>query len=540
MRADCICNTRMRVCTNPLSLWWVCPAKMNTTEAEFEREAVQMLRNIGLKGVEELNFFQTSSTSSKTWKEGLRKPSKPRVRRFRTDDSNPIRRCASPAEESLCRSKVLLASTNSSGSHSLRHERLTHTKSAPEGSNVSPAACLPERSTATVFKVTSTYIPLPVSRPVQMGAPTQTRSTEKHTETKVLSAQKPSLKILSMESTGAKLVTSSLVSSRKEVYSSITPKPLLPLNVYDRLEKYQDCSHSSFEPPDKETKGSGSPSSLSDLSSPNAADCAQGSTTVIMVHPDNDNESLRNRILSDSPDPATVVIASNPMHTLSTLMDVVTPASSNDEQTESPYRCTGISVSESPSGNVCTNRVDVIQQMCHGLDLSSNNDHVETKPGYSASGPPLVQSNTGEHDAVVQSNVNEVGLDDQDDYFGYCHKCDEAIVGEETGCLALGKVYHTLCLTCSHCQKPLSGKVFYTVDQTVLCEKDYMKSLQRCHFCNQRIKDKVQSIIHRLCNNFISLSEMLSLPLGCHGYLLKIMYKFSTPSVIYIILMWLP
>ena len=27
-----------------------------------------------------------------------------------------------------------------------------------------------------------------------------------------------------------------------------------------------------------------------------------------------------------------------------------------------------------------------------------------------------------------------------------------------------------------HSEKPLSGKVFYTVDQTVLCEKDYMVS----------------------------------------------------------------
>ena len=383
--------------------------KMNTTEAEFDREAVRMLRNIGLKGVEELNYFQRSSNSSKTWKEGLRKPSKPRVRRIRTVDSNPtttVLRCASPAEESLCRSKVLLSSTNSSGSHSFRHERLTQTKSAPEGSDVSPAPCLSE---PTVFKVTSTCIPPPVSRPVKMGAPTQTPTVEKQTETKVLSVQRPSLKILSMETTGVKHVTSSLVSSRKEVDSSITPKPLLPLNVYDRLEKYQDCCHSSFELPDKETKGSGSPSSLGFLSSPNAANCARGSETVIMVDPDNDHESLQNRILSDSPDPAT---ASNTMQTLSTLTDVVNPASSTDEQTESPYRCTAISVSESL---VCTNRVE---QMCGGFDLSRNKDHVETKPGCSASDPPLVQSNTGEHDAVLQSKVNEVSLDDQDDLFG--------------------------------------------------------------------------------------------------------------------------
>ena len=38
-------------------------------------------------------------------------------------------------------------------------------------------------------------------------------------------------------------------------------------------------------------------------------------------------------------------------------------------------------------------------------------------------------------------------------FAGYCHECHGAVVGEESGCLALEKVFHTTCLTCLKCSK---------------------------------------------------------------------------------------
>ena len=35
------------------------------------------------------------------------------------------------------------------------------------------------------------------------------------------------------------------------------------------------------------------------------------------------------------------------------------------------------------------------------------------------------------------------------DYFGTCVKCGDRIVGEGTGCSAMGRPYHILCFTCA-------------------------------------------------------------------------------------------
>ena len=222
---------------------------MDPTEAEFEREAVRMLRNIGLKNVQELHYFQTPG--SKRWKEGLRKPSEPRIRRFRTDDTNPktdgVGQCPSPTTEFSFRSKGPLSSSTTNSTYSYRsHERLTHTKSAPE------VKCLQSEPNP---KFKSSNIPVPVSRTVTMAKP-GAQTHKKLPDTKVLYSRKPSLKILSVATdTGVHLPTSvpvPAVTHHDEDDSLVTPKHLNPVSVYDRLAEYQDLAP---EPLDKETEG---------------------------------------------------------------------------------------------------------------------------------------------------------------------------------------------------------------------------------------------------------------------------------------------
>jgi hypothetical protein len=127
---------------------------------------------------------------------------------------------------------------------------------------------------------------------------------------------------------------------------------------------------------------------------------------------------------------------------------------------------------------------------------------------------PTPHMNGEQHNTNPASNErSNISLEDEDDFFGYCNQCGRAVVGEESGCLALGKVFHTACLSCSNCLKPLSGKTFYTVGTNILCEVDYQKSLQRCCFCNQKIKDKVLrafgEVYHPHCFRCVACGECL-------------------------------
>lgn len=54
-----------------------------------------------------------------------------------------------------------------------------------------------------------------------------------------------------------------------------------------------------------------------------------------------------------------------------------------------------------------------------------------------------------------------------DDSFGPCSKCLQLIVGEGTGCSAMGRLYHIKCFTCHNCQCQLQGKPFYALDGKV-------------------------------------------------------------------------
>lgn len=54
-----------------------------------------------------------------------------------------------------------------------------------------------------------------------------------------------------------------------------------------------------------------------------------------------------------------------------------------------------------------------------------------------------------------------------DDNFGPCSKCLQLIVGEGTGCSAMGRLYHIKCFTCHNCHCQLQGKPFYALDGKV-------------------------------------------------------------------------
>ena len=58
------------------------------------------------------------------------------------------------------------------------------------------------------------------------------------------------------------------------------------------------------------------------------------------------------------------------------------------------------------------------------------------------------------------------------DYFGLCSKCCNKIIGEGTGCTAMGRLYHIECFRCTSCECQLQGKPFYALDGKVRILKD--------------------------------------------------------------------
>lgn len=96
-----------------------------------------------------------------------------------------------------------------------------------------------------------------------------------------------------------------------------------------------------------------------------------------------------------------------------------------------------------------------------------------------------------EVDALTNLLVQSIS-DSQDlDVFGICVRCDEKVFGENSGCTAMGNMYHVKCFCCYHCNVNLQGKPFYAVEGQPYCESDYYETLEKCSVCYQPILDRI-------------------------------------------------
>jgi len=77
------------------------------------------------------------------------------------------------------------------------------------------------------------------------------------------------------------------------------------------------------------------------------------------------------------------------------------------------------------------------------------------------------------------------------DYFGLCTKCNMKIIGDGTGCTAMGRLYHVDCFTCTACHCLLQGKPFYALDGKPYCEEDYLQTLEKCCKCQKPILERI-------------------------------------------------
>ncbi|CAF4806311.1 unnamed protein product [Pieris macdunnoughi] len=96
-----------------------------------------------------------------------------------------------------------------------------------------------------------------------------------------------------------------------------------------------------------------------------------------------------------------------------------------------------------------------------------------------------------EVDALTDLLVQSIS-DSQDlDVFGTCVKCNQRVVGESSGCKAMGNMYHVECFCCECCNTNLQGKPFYAVEGQPFCETDYYQTLEKCSVCDEPILDRI-------------------------------------------------
>lgn len=62
------------------------------------------------------------------------------------------------------------------------------------------------------------------------------------------------------------------------------------------------------------------------------------------------------------------------------------------------------------------------------------------------------------------------------DFLGMCARCNDDIVGEENGLVAMDRMYHVSCFTCTMCGCRLRGMHFYAMENQPYCESCYIVS----------------------------------------------------------------
>jgi hypothetical protein len=77
------------------------------------------------------------------------------------------------------------------------------------------------------------------------------------------------------------------------------------------------------------------------------------------------------------------------------------------------------------------------------------------------------------------------------EFYGYCMRCNEKIIGAENGLKAMDNVFHVRCFSCYACGVGLNGKHFYAMDENSYCELCYTRLLEKCSLCFKPITERV-------------------------------------------------
>ncbi|EDV90903.1 GH23971 [Drosophila grimshawi] len=94
-------------------------------------------------------------------------------------------------------------------------------------------------------------------------------------------------------------------------------------------------------------------------------------------------------------------------------------------------------------------------------------------------------------ESTSQYNLTPINSASEMESYGRCYKCGDRVLGENSGCTAMDKIYHISCFTCTECQLNLQGKPFYALEGKPFCEYDYLQTLEKCSVCLKPILERI-------------------------------------------------
>ena len=114
----------------------------------------------------------------------------------------------------------------------------------------------------------------------------------------------------------------------------------------------------------------------------------------------------------------------------------------------------------------------------------------------------------------------EKEMEQTNEYYGHCGKCQKPVYGRSNACQALNSMFHLNCFTCVTCGRQQRGKPFYYSNKSnqIYCEEDYLYSgyqenAQKCSNCDHLIVDKILQALgksyHPNCFRCFSCNQSL-------------------------------
>jgi len=94
-------------------------------------------------------------------------------------------------------------------------------------------------------------------------------------------------------------------------------------------------------------------------------------------------------------------------------------------------------------------------------------------------------------DHLTKLLLKSMNSANEPNFFGMCARCNDEIVGEENGLVAMDRMYHVSCFTCTMCGCRLRGMHFYSMENKPYCESCYINSLEKCAACSRPITDRI-------------------------------------------------
>ncbi|CAF1543507.1 unnamed protein product [Rotaria magnacalcarata] len=124
------------------------------------------------------------------------------------------------------------------------------------------------------------------------------------------------------------------------------------------------------------------------------------------------------------------------------------------------------------------------------VNLPPTSSHPNPTPFTIRSGHQM-RKEPSDVDQLTKLLMKSMNSSNEPNFFGMCARCNDEIVGEENGLVAMDRMYHVPCFTCTMCGCRLRGMHFYSMENKPYCEPCYINSLEKCVACARPITDRI-------------------------------------------------